>query len=357
MGYNGRAMDLLDIEAIAGDLTAILLYGFVGFMFSIMITPFYTYFAYRYQWWKKQRTTTITGEQATVFQKLHAKKHARNFPTMAGLIMVLSTVVITMIFNWTRHQTYLPLTAMVGAGAIGLLDDIINLKGVGKGVAGLSASLKLAFTTFVALLGGLYFYFKLDYTSIHIPFVGGSEGSILTLGWLLIPLFMLVIVATANAVNQTDGLDGLAGGVLVNTFSAYAFIAFLQGNYGIAGFCATIVGTLLAYLWFNIHPARFMMGDVGSFALGTALAVVAMLTDTILLLPVIGLVFVFETGTVIVQLYSKRYLGRKLFRATPIHHHFEAIGWPESKVTMRFWIISQVSAVSGIIMAILGGSV
>jgi phospho-N-acetylmuramoyl-pentapeptide-transferase len=167
----------------------------------------------------------------------------------------------------------------------------------------------------------------------------------------------LVVVATANAVNLTDGLDGLAGGLLSYAYGAYAVIAFMRGDYGIAGFCMTVVGVLLAYVWFNIFPARFLMGDVGSFALGTGLGVVAMLTDTIALLPVIGIVFVLETGSVIVQLFWKRFLGRKLLLSSPIHHHFEALGWPETKVTMRFWVIGQVAAVIGIVLAITGGHV
>lgn len=174
---------------------------------------------------------------------------------------------------------------------------------------------------------------------------------------MLIPLFALVIVATANAVNITDGLDGLSGGLSVNAFSAYAAIALLQGNVGIAAFCLTIVGALLAYVWFNIYPARFMMGDVGSFALGTSLGVVAMLTDTIPLLLVIGGVFVLEAGSSSIQLLSKKFRGKKVFRAAPIHHHFQSIGWPETKVTMRFWIIGQVLGVLGIMLAVLGGHI
>ena len=167
---------------------------------------------------------------------------------------------------------------------------------------------------------------------------------------------MLVIYATANAVNITDGLDGLAGGLGAIAFSAYALIALLEKKYGLSGFCMTIVGALLSYTWFNIYPARFFMGDVGSFALGTALGVVAMLTNTVLLLPIIGLVFVIETGSVVVQITSKKLRnGKKIFRSSPIHHHFEAIGWPETKITMRFWVIGEIVAFIGIIAYILGG--
>jgi len=166
-----------------------------------------------------------------------------------------------------------------------------------------------------------------------------------------------VVVATANAVNISDGLDGLAGGLLVSAFGAFGIIAFMQTNYGIATFCLTIVGALLSYVWFNIYPARFFMGDVGSFALGTALGVVAMLTDTLMLLPVIGIVFVVEAGSSLIQLVSKQLFGRKLFIVAPVHHHFEAQGWPETKVTMRFWIIGQVMAVLGVLLALIGGHI
>jgi phospho-N-acetylmuramoyl-pentapeptide-transferase len=240
---------------------------------------------------------------------------------------------------------------MLGAGLVGFLDDIINLRGVGQGVAGLNTRLKLLLITVVAFIGGLYFYYKLGYNSIHLPFLISDWH----LGWLLIPLFTFVVVATSNAVNISDGLDGLAGGLLTVAFAVYAVIAFMQHNLGIAGFCATLVGALLSYVWFNIFPARFIMGDVGSFALGTALGVVAMLTNTLALLPVIGIVFVAEAGSSLIQILSKRFLHRKIFLSAPIHHHLEALGWPETKVTMRFWVIGQVAAVVGLILALAGG--
>jgi phospho-N-acetylmuramoyl-pentapeptide-transferase len=168
-------------------------------------------------------------------------------------------------------------------------------------------------------------------------------------------LFVLVVVSTANAVNISDGLDGLAGGLSTIAFAVYTVIAVLEQKYGIAGFCATMVGALLSYTWFNVFPARFFMGDVGSFALGTALGVVAMYTDTVLLLPIIGIVFVGEAGSVILQMISKKLRnGKKLFRVSPIHHHFEAIGWPEAKVTMRFWVIGQVAALVGLALFVMG---
>jgi phospho-N-acetylmuramoyl-pentapeptide-transferase len=331
-------------------LIRILGLGFFSFLLSMLITPIYTTMAYRGEWWKKPRATAVTGETAKVFNKLHAEKHKRHIPTMAGLIFVVSVCIVTVIANFSRSQTWLPVAAFVGAGMVGLVDDIINIRGSGKGVAGLPSKLKFLLTTLVALIGGWYFYAKLDVASIHMPWAGE-----LHLGWLIIPLFVLVVVSTANAVNISDGLDGLAGGLTAIAFGAYAVIAFLEQRYGIAGFCMAIVGALLSYTWFNIFPARFFMGDIGSFALGTALGVVAMVTNTVALLPIIGIVFVAEAGSVILQIGSKKLRnGKKIFKIAPIHHHFEASGWAETKVTMRFWILGQVAAVVGLIIFVLG---
>ncbi|MBI2592271.1 phospho-N-acetylmuramoyl-pentapeptide-transferase [Candidatus Saccharibacteria bacterium] len=342
----------LQIIADTSVIEQIFMFGLLGFLVSMILTPFYTTAAFSGRWWKKQRTTAITGEPAAVYQKLHAAKHTRNIPTMAGMIFVLATILVTLAGNLSRSETWLPLAAMAGAGLIGLFDDIINIKGIANGIAGMRAKVKSLLLLGVSLIGGWWFFAKLGVTAIDVPFIGSWQ-----LGWLVIPLFILVVFATANAVNITDGLDGLAGGLAASAFSAYALIAFIQENYGIAGFCMTIVGALLSYTWFNIHPARFFMGDVGSFALGTALAVVALLTDTVLLLPIIGLVFVIETGSVLLQIISKKLRnGKKIFLSSPIHHHFEAVGWPETKVTMRFWVIGQVAAILGVILFILGGN-
>lgn len=330
------------------QLIEILFFAFLGFLLSMIITPLYTTLAYQYKWWKKPRSTAVTGEKATMFAKLHHAKHERHIPTMAGLIFLVSVTLVTLCLNLSRAETWLPLAAFVGAGAVGLIDDIINIKGTGRGIAGLNSKLKLLLTTIIALIGGLFFYFKLDVTSINVPGFGD-----LAIGWLIIPLFVLVIVSTANAVNITDGLDGLAGGLVAMSFSIYAMIAFLEGRFGVAGFCMTIVGALLSYTWFNIYPARFFMGDVGSFALGTALGVVAMITDTVLLLPIIGGVFVMEAGSVLIQILSKKFRGKKVFKVAPIHHHFEASGWPETKVTMRFWVLGQVFGVIGLIIFLI----
>ncbi len=345
--------EVITIAVQTETLVRILLMGFLGFTLSMLITPLYTTLAYKYEWWKKPREKSVTGEVATVFAKLHAAKHKRLIPTMAGLIFVVSTALVTLLFNLERTETWLPLAAFLGAGLIGLLDDLINIRGSGKGVAGIPSKIKLLLTTLIAVIGGLYFYFKLDVTSVNIPFYGD-----LSIGWLIIPLFVLVVVSTANAVNISDGLDGLAGGLATSAFTAYAVIAFMQGRYGVAAFCMTIVGGLLSYTWFNIFPARFFMGDIGSFSLGTALGVVAMITDTVLLLPIIGAVFVAEAGSTLIQILSKKLRGgKKIFKIAPVHHHFEASGWEETKVTMRFWVIGQVAGVLGLILFLLGGGI
>ncbi|HSX34954.1 MAG TPA: phospho-N-acetylmuramoyl-pentapeptide-transferase [Candidatus Saccharimonadales bacterium] len=341
----------LFISVQTDTLIRVLLLGFLGFLVSMLITPLYTTMAYRWQWWKKPRQSTTTGEKATMFMKLHGEKHKRHIPTMAGIIFVVSITLVTLIFNLTRSQTWLPLAAFLGAAMVGLLDDVINLKGDGTGVAGLRSKIKLALTTLVAAIGGLYFYFKLDVTSIHIPLMHGQWE----IGWWIIPLFIGVVVSIANAVNISDGEDGLAGGLVSTAFGVYAIIAILEGRFAVAGFCLTVVGALLSYTWFNINPARFFMGDIGSFALGTALGVVAMVTDTVLLLPLIGLVFVVEAGSSAIQILSKKLRhGKKVFKIAPIHHHFEALGWPETKVTMRFWVIGQVCAVLGLVVFLVG---
>ncbi len=328
-----------------------LLLGFLGFLVSMLITPVYTTLAYKWQWWKRPRTATTTGEQATVFMKIHNAKPKRKVPTMAGMIFVVAAVLVTLCFNLSRTETWLPLAAFVGAAGVGLLDDIINVRGDGTGIAGLRSRIKLLLTTLVALVGGWYFYDKLDVTGIHIP----GMDTPMHIGWLIVPLFVLVVVATANAVNISDGMDGLAGGLTSIAFGVYAIIAALEGRFGVAGFCLTIVGALLSYTWFNIGPARFYMGDIGSFALGTALGVVAMITDTVLLLPIIGLVFVAEAGSSAIQILSKKLRhGKKVFKIAPIHYHFQEMGWPQTKVTMRFWVVGQVCAVLGLIVFLLG---
>lgn len=339
----------ITLQIITDELVGTFFLSTAAFILAMLITPIFTYYAYKYKFWKKQRTTTTTGENITVFKKLHAKKFARNIPTMAGMIFIVAIALISLI-NLDRSETWLPLAALILGGFVGLLDDIINVNSDGSGVAGLRSSIKFAMITAIGLALGWWFFEKLGLHGVYIPFVGNWD-----IGWAIIPVFAFAVVATGNAVNISDGLDGLAGGLAAISFGAFGIIAALQGQFMLAGFCFTVVGALASYIWFNIYPARFFMGDVGSFALGVSLGVVAMMTNALLLLPVIGIIFVIEAGSSSLQILSKKIRGKKIFLSAPIHHHFEAIGWPETKVTMRFWVIGYAAAFIGILLALTGG--
>lgn len=314
----------------------------ISFLLAFIWTPILTNILYQKKVWKKTKK-----EGAPIMSRMHRKKE--NTPTMGGLLVWVTVFIVTLVLNLSRSQTWLPLFALVTTGVLGMVDDLINIRGNG----GMRARYKIIWLLAIAVLGAWWFYAKLDYNSIHIPAVGDFE-----IGLWYIPLFIFIILATANSVNITDGLDGLAGGLLGWAYLAFGIIAFAGGQFGIAGFCATVSGALLAFLWFNIPPARFFMGDTGSLALGATLGVIAMLTNSVLVLPIIGFVFVLETISVIIQRTSKRLRGgKKVFISTPIHHHFEALGWPETKVTMRFWVVGAVVALIGLVVGLIGRGV
>lgn len=344
-------MSELDHIFITNEMTHTMFLSLMAFLLATFLTPIYTYYAYQRRWWKKQRKVSTTGETLEVFNKLHAKKFQRNIPTMAGLIFVSAITVVTM-FNLDRGETWLPLAAFIGGAVVGFIDDLINLYGDGSGTAGLRSRLKFVMVTAVGAALGWWFFSKNGVDSVFIPYIGD-----LVIGWWIIPLFAFAVVATGNAVNISDGLDGLSGGLLSIAYGAFGVIALLQGQPALAGFCFTVIGALLSYVWFNIYPARFFMGDIGSFSLGAALGVVAILTDALLLLPVIGALFVIEAGSSLIQIVSKRFFNRKVFISAPIHHHLEALGWPETKITMRFWVIGAVVAFVGVFLALAGGVV
>ena len=341
---------MMTLDTLTNALTFTTLLSIGSFVIAMLLTPLYTFYAYRYRFWKRQRTTSTTGEVLKIFTKLHAHKFERSVPTMAGIIGIAAIIIITVAFNLDRAQTWLPLAALVGGGLVGLIDDIINIRGKKLGVAGLRSSLKFIMISVIGVALGLFFWNKLGISTLMIPFVGD-----VSVGWLIVPIFAFAVVSTSNAVNISDGLDGLAGGLLAISFAAFGTIALLQGNIGIAGFCFTVVGALLSYLWFNIIPARFYMGDVGSFAFGTSLGVVAILTNSFFLIPIIGIVFVAEAGSSLIQITSKRLFKKKVFQSAPVHHHLEAIGWPEAKVTMRFWVLACIAGFLGVVVALEGG--
>mgnify|MGYP001564548046 CR=1 FL=1 len=330
----------------------------LSFVVAILWTPLLTHFLYKYKLGKQIRD----ARSAPIFSAMHQGKSGT--PTMGGVLVWGTALVLILFFHYgnllfggaffgtlnflSRPQTLLPLGALVASAIVGLVDDYWNVRRLGPKGGGLRMRHRLLLYAAIATVGALWFYFKLGWDLFRVPFVGSFN-----IGWWYIPVFILVIVATSFSVNETDGLDGLAGGVLLSSFGAYAAIAFLQGKADLAAFCGVICGALLAFLWFNINPARFFMGDTGAMSLGVTLGIVAMLTNTALILPVIGLVFVLESLSVIVQVASKKLRGKKVFLSAPVHHHLEAIGWSEPKIVMRFWIIAGVSAVMGLILAMI----
>lgn len=322
-----------------------------SFLLAMFLTPIYTNFAYKHKLWKRQKSVDVTGKQLTVMNKLHKDKISRHFPTMAGVIMLITVPVVLLATNClNRGQTWLPIAAFVGGGLIGFIDDLLNLFGK-NAAAGLRAPVKFAMVAALGIFLGWFFAVKLGWTSIAIPYLGSFEIGIVG----MIAIFAFALVATGNAVNISDGLDGLAGGLSMLAYGSYGVIALLQEQWYLAGFCFIVIGALLAYIWFNIHPARFMMGDTGSFALGAGLGVVAMMTNCFFLLPIIGLLFVVEAGSSLIQIFWKKVFHKKLFISAPIHHHLQAKGWEESKVVMRFWVIGGITAMLGIFLAMGGG--
>lgn len=345
------------VDAFA--ITKILLLGTASFVVAICWTPLLTYVLYRFRLGKSIRSAVT----APMFAKLHAKK--AGVPTMGGVLIWGTVGAMAAFFSvcysfapnsalgelnfLSRSQTWLPVAALVAAGVVGLADDFMNVFKIGSHGGGLHVRHRLLLYAVVAAIGAWWFTMKLGFDSLHVPFVGD-----VVVGVVPYALFFVgVIVATSFSVNQTDGLDGLAGGTLASAFGAYSLIAVMQGRYDLAAFCAVVMGALFAFLWFNIYPARFIMGDTGAMSLGVTLGIVALLTHQPLLLPLIGFIFVLEMVTTIMQIVSKKLFGKKIFLIAPIHHHFEALGWPEPKVVMRFWVISWITAGLGVLLALL----
>lgn len=329
------------------DLKFIFLLTSLSFIVAMLWTPLFTDFLFKNKLGKRIRQMGFDSTKAPIFYNLHKDK--ANTPTMGGLLIWITVAVITLILNLNRAGTWLPLFVLVATGIIGAIDDLMNIKGTGSHNGGLRFRQRLILYTIIALIGALWFYYKLGFSIFSIPGLGNIE-----LGVWYIPFFIFVLVATAFSANQTDGLDGLAGGVMAIAFGAYAFIALFQGKPELAAFCGTVTGAVLAFLWFNIHPARFFMGDTGIMPLGMTLGVIAFLTNSVFVLPVIGIILVIEGLSTIIQIGSKKLRGKKVFLSAPIHHHFQALGWPETKVTERFWIITSVFAVIGLIIALIG---
>lgn len=306
---------------------------------------------------------TIRDEaSAPIMAKLHAAKAGT--PVGGGLIIWGTVLFLILTYRGacafgfpdtlcslsflSQSQTRLPLGILIASGLIGLVDDYMNARRIGPKGGGLRMRVRLLSYAAIAVVSAYWFFAVLDWDFIHIPFVGT-----LNFGWWYIPFFVFVFVATSFSANETDGLDGLAGGTFMTSFAAMAIISYFQGRLDLAAFCVAILGAILAFLWFNVPKASVFMGDTGAMSLGCVLAAVAMITNTALLLPIIALPFVIESVSVILQILSKKFFGRKLFQSSPLHHHLEAIGWQESQIVMRSWIISIIVATIGIILALM----
>ena len=338
---------------------------------GLFFAPLLIRFLNKIEFWKKEaRNKTITGEEADVFYSLHKEKEIM-VPRGGGLLVWLSVTFLIFLFfflsfihrPWwlaefnflSRKETWLPLFTLISASLVGLVDDILVVFGKGKYVArGLTFKRRLLIVGLIGLIGGFWFYYKLGWNSIHIPILFNFPFGIdWTIGFWIIPLFIVVMIASWSG-GVIDGLDGLSGGVFGAIFGAFLIIALAQGKADLAAFCAVILGALFAFLWYNIPPAKFYMGETGILGLTSTMAVIAFLTDSVVVLPIIAGLLVVEVGSIILQLLSKKFRHKKIWLSTPIHHHFEAKGWPSYKVTMRFWIIGIVLAILGVALRLLG---
>lgn len=331
---------------------------------AIFWCPLLTNFLYKHKLWKKSaRQKAISGEDAVIFNNLHKEKEVST-PRMGGLIIWVTVVLVIFLFyalslifpnTWisqfnflSRGQTWLPLFTLVVASIVGLADDFLTVRGLGKYIGGgISFTKRLLIVVLIGLIGSIWFYHKLGWDVVYVPFLGDTSIGL----WYII-LFVLVTVACWSG-GIIDGLDGLAGGTFASIFGAMTVISFSTGEIDLAAFCAIICGSLFAFLWFNIPPARFFMGETGILGLTTVLAVVAFLTDSVYVLPIIAGLLAVEVLSVIIQLLSKKFRKKKVFLSTPIHHHFEALGWPSYKVTMRAWIVGIVLAIVGVAIRLL----
>lgn len=334
-----------------------------AFFLALFLTPLATHFFYKYKMWKKY---SRSGDKIEDFKKIHNEENELKTPRVGGIIIWVSALLTALIFYlvsiWfpsdntakmnflSRNQTLIPFFTLLLGSLIGLWDDLIQIYGHGKFARDDTSwrKWKAFLVTVISLLIGIWFFYKLGITGIHIPF-----GGEIYLGILIIPFFVIVALATFSG-GVIDGIDGLSGGVLASIFGAYAVIALANNQVDLAAFSGVLTGVILAFLWFNIPPARFYMGETGIIGLTVTMATLAFLTDSVLILPIVAMPLVITSGSVILQLLSKKFRGgKRLFKLAPIHHHFEAIGWSSYKVTMRFWVLSIIFAIIGIILAII----
>jgi phospho-N-acetylmuramoyl-pentapeptide-transferase len=353
------------MDPLTIDVIKIFTLGVLAFLTAFLSAPILINFLYKYKFWKKEvKVKAIDGRELPVFQKFHSENETK-IPRGGGVLFWLITLILIFLFFFiseisniwwldklnflSREQTWLPLFALIIASLIGLFDDILTIRGKGKYVGGgFSLKTRLLLMALIGLIGGYWFHFRLGWETLHIPGVGPVE-----IGILYIPLFILIMLAVYSG-GVIDGLDGLAAGTFASIFTAFALIALWRDQIDLAAFCFVLVGTLLAFLWFNIPPAKFYMGETGSMGLTAALTVIVFFTDSVLILPIIGILLVVWSGSVIIQLISKKFLKKKFFSAAPLHLHLQERGWTHYQITMRMWLIGTVAAVIGTAIKLLG---
>ena len=338
----------------------------LAFAIGILAAPLLSHYLYQFCVWKKVTgKTALDGTAALEFNRMHSEREGYT-PRMGG-ILIWTSVFLTAFVLWilsstgtpffkplgffSRSQTFIPLFVMLVGAVVGFMNDFYDISHRGEG---LRLRVRLGIITLLSAGIGYWFYAKLGIVAIGIPYYGE-----LVIGFLIVPFFICMSLAI-YASGIIDGIDGLSGGVFGCIYTAYAVLAYHQGQFDIAALCGAIAGATLAFLWFNIPPARFWMTETGTMPLTLTLAVVAFMTDTlgggygIAVLPIIGFLLVATVLSSVLQILSKRIRGKKLFRVAPLHHHFEAIGWPSYKVTMRYWIIGIIMAIVGLIIAVTG---
>ena len=341
-------------------LIQIFSFGITTFIIGFALAPFYIELLKKAKLWKQIREQA-TIWKATEFFKLHKNKVWT--PTM-GWALILATVffmvLASIILQWlwiidnsllNRNETYLILFTLFTVWTLGAIDDFMNIKWIWK-TKWLSARFKMFWLLLFAILGSLWFYFKLDWNAkdLIIPFLQNSVHI-----WIwFIPLFIFVIISAANSVNITDWLDWLAGWLLLFAYAVYTYITYDQWLYLLSTLCVTIIWALIAFLWFNIKPAKFYMWDMWSLSLWAVLWIIAMITNTLFILLIVWAIFIFETISVIIQLTSKKLRNwKKVFKIAPFHHHLEAIWWSEETVVFRLWLIGIIFAIFWIMFYIL----
>jgi len=335
----------------------------LAFLIGIALTPRLTTYMYTHKLWRRTKRNEIGDITNVDYKKIHDGESEVSTPRVGGIIIWLSTIVCIALMwalskimpseltakldFYSRSQTLVPLAALLFGAAIGLVDDIAQIRGTIERIS--HRYIKILIVMGLGALIGTWFFAKLGITTIAVPF----SNVPIELGVLFIPFFIIVLVAVFST-SVIDGMDGLAGGVFAVIFSAYAAIAFGQNQVDIAALCGVIAGSILAFLWFNIPPARFYMGETGILGLTVLLTVVAFLTDTVLILPLIALPLVATTASNIIQITGYKYFGkRRVFRIAPLHHHFHALGWSKEKIVMRYWIVSIIAAIMGVVIVLL----